>query len=587
MRPRQSSVSPLAPTLLRVRVWYAFILFVCSIFMVRLFYLQVIRHDYYQKAALHGQLKEYEIPASRGVIEAHDGERVVPLVLNEKRYTLFADPQFIKDPAAAAKATAGITGGVTSAYEEKMKAETRYAVLAKKLSKDQKEQIDALEIKGVGTREEEYRTYPQGSLAAQVLGFVNNDNEGKYGIEQFLDSELKGTPGRLKAITDAAGVPLVASKDNVQIEPKDGKRTVLSIDVSMQRQLEDILKAGLEAARAGSGSAIIMDPNTGAIKAMANYPTYSPAEYFKVDDAKAYNNDAVSSPLEVGSIMKPLTVAAALDAGAVQTGTSYFDPGFTRVGDATITNVEEVAGSGTRTMTDILQMSLNTGAVHVLKAMGGGELNDKARSVWHDYLTKHYQFGKPTGVEQGFEDPGYIPDPNKGYGLGIQYANTSFGQGMTATPLQMAAALSSIVNGGTYYQPRLVEQVADGEGKLQRKPPKAVRENVVSKDVSSELIKMMNYVVEKNNRPAVRSGYSVGGKTGTAQIAKPGGGYYDDRYNGTYLGFVGGDKVQYVITVRVNEPKIGGYAGSRAAGPIFASLSNMLIDNFGVTPKSQ
>lgn len=587
MRPRQPLASPSSIYTRRSRFWYGLLLGICSVFLVRLFYLQVIKHDYYQKAAQRGQLKEYELPAARGIIEAHDGDRVIPIVLNESRYTAFADPKFIVDPKITAEKVANQIGGNVAEYEEKMQADSRYAILAKKLSKEQKEKLDGLKLKGVGTREEQYRTYPQGQLASQLLGFVNDDHEGKYGIEQFLDSDLRGTPGQLRAVTDAAGVPLVSNEDNVVIEPKDGKRVVLTIDVSMQRQLEDILKAGLDAAKSGSGSALILDPNTGAVKAMANYPAYSPAEYFKVEDASIFTNAAVSSPLEVGSIMKPLTIAAALDQSAITAHTTYFDPGYVVVDNARITNVEEVGGSGTRSMVDILQMSLNTGAVFALKQMGGGEINEKARLAWHDYLTNRYQFGKLTHIEQGYEAGGMIPDPKEGYGLAIQFANTAFGQGLTATPLQMAAALGSVVNGGTYYRPHLVEQVAANDDTAQKKEPEVVRSGVVSKEVSVELVKMMNYVVEKNNRPAVRPGYSVGGKTGTAQITKPGGGYYDDRYNGTYLGFVGGDRPEYIIAVRVNEPKIPGYAGSRAAGPIFASLSDMLIDNFGVLPKSQ
>lgn len=586
MNPRNPIRPHFATSLTRARLWYWLLMVVFAVFVVRLFYLQVIRHDYYQKAALSGQLKEYEIPAARGVIDAYDGEQVVPIVLNEIRYTLFADPKFIIDPAKAAQAVAGVIGGNTAHYEQQMAADSRYAVLAKKLTKDQKTKLDKLELKGIGTREEPQRTYPQGALAAQLLGFVNDEGTGTYGVEQFLDDQLKGTPGQLRAITDASGVPLVANPDNVITEPRSGQRTLLTIDISIQRRVEELLKAGLEAARSGSGSAVVLEANTGAIKAMANYPSYNPAEFYKVEDAKRFNNAAVSSPLEVGSIMKPLTVAAGLDLGAVAPGTAYYDPGFVVVDEARVTNVEEVGGSGTRSITDILQMSLNTGAVFVLKAMGGGEVNQRAREAWHGYMSDHYRLGRPTGVEQGFEAEGLIPDPNEGYGLGIRFANTAFGQGMTATPLQMAAAFAAVVNGGTYYQPHLVDQLSDGEGEAQNKPPRVLRENVVSASVAQTVRDMLVYAVQENNPPAVRDGYNVGGKTGTAQIARPEGGYYSDRYNGMYLGFLGGDQPEYVVVVRVNQPGIAGYAGSQAAQPIFTTISNMLIDNFAVNPVS-
>lgn len=586
MRPRTQASRPALSSLPRARLWYGLLLAVFAIFLVRLFYLQVIRHDYYQKAAQTTQLKEYIIPAPRGAIDAHDGDSVIPIVLNETLYTLFADPKFISDPAAAARAAAEVTGGNANDYEQKMQADSRYAILAKKLSKEQKTKLDALELKGVGTREEQHRTYPQGSLAAQVLGFVNDEGTGTYGIEQFLDDRLSGTPGQLKAITDAAGVPLVANQDNVNIEPEAGARVLLTVDISMQRQLEEILKQGVAAAQSDSGSALILDPETGAIKAMANYPTYSPAEFSKVEDPAVFNNPVVSSPLEVGSIMKPLTVAAGLDVGAISPDTSYYDPGFVVVDGARITNVEEVGGSGTRSITDILQMSLNTGATFVLKAMGGGEVNEQARTTWHSYMTDHYRLGRPTGVEQGFEAEGSIPDPHEGFGLGIQYANTAFGQGMTATPMQMAAAFAAVVNGGTYYRPQLVDQLTDAGGAVTDKAPEVLQHNVVSEQVGATIRDMLVYAVGENNPPAVREGYNVGGKTGTAQIARPEGGYYSDRYNGMYMGFVGGDRAEYVIVVRVNQPRKPGYAGSQAAQPIFTSLSNMLIDNFGITPKT-
>ena len=334
-----------------------------------------------------------------------------------------------------------------------------------------------------------------------------------------------------------------------------------------------------------------MDPNTGAIKAMANYPSYNPAEFFKVEDQNLFNNANVSSPLEVGSIMKPLTVAAALQQGAIKVSDEYDDPGFFKIDNAVVENVEEVAGAAHRTVTDILTRSLNTGATWVLMQMGGGEINEKARVAWHDYMVNHYQLGKLTGIEQGYEAEGSFPDPKDGFGLNIQYANTSFGQGLTATPLQMGAALSSIINGGTYYRPHLVESVTDKDGKTTVKKPESVKTGVISDKVSGEIRSLMEAVVNRNHAvyklQTIPAGYSIGGKTGTAQITKPGGGYYEDKYNGMFYGFVGGDNPQYVIVVRVNEPKIPGYAGSQAAGPIFSNLAVMLINNFNVAPKTR
>lgn len=588
--PQYSRPEEFGVSLQRSKFLFGCIVFIGVLFIFRLFYLQVFRYQHYQDIATSRQLKEYKIPAERGIIYANDGNEKVALVLNERLYTLFADPKFTaKDSDKIAKDLSAIVGVDADQLKTKLETESRYVILAKKLTADQKTKIGKLSHKGIGIRQESYRTYPQGSLAAHVLGFVNNDGKGQYGVEGFLDTELAGTEGELKAITDVQGVPLVSDTNNVIKEPVAGDNLELTIDIGMQGRLEDILKTGLDNAQSKSGSVLVYDPNTGAIKGMANYPSYNPSEYQKIEDPGIFTNTAVSSPLEVGSIMKTLTSAAALDKGTVTANTSYFDPGYVIVGDRKITNVEEDGGAATQTVKSILQLSLNTGAVYLLKSLGGGQLNEQARNTWYDYMTNHYQLGKPTGVEQAEElsSFGYIPKPALADGINIQYANTAFGQGMTATPLQMAAALSSIVNGGTYYKPRVVETIKAADGSIKRSGPIVVRKDVVNSQTGNTLRSYMEYTVSKNNIPAIRSGYSVGGKTGTAEIAIKGGGYYSDRFNGTYIGYVGGDKPEYVISVRVNEPGIKGYAGAKAAAPIFASVSNMLIDNFGVNPKTQ
>jgi cell division protein FtsI/penicillin-binding protein 2 len=306
-----------------------------------------------------------------------------------------------------------------------------------------------------------------------------------------------------------------------------------------------------------------------------------------VTDLSYLSNAVVNSPLEVGSIMKTLTAATALNEGVVTPSTAFYNDGYVMVGDRKITDV--VNSQGTQTVETVLSRSLNTGAVWLLKQIGQGEINERARFTWHDYLTKRYHLGEITGVEQAGEAEGFIPSPeDTGYGINVTYANTAFGQAMTATPLQMAAAFSSIINGGTYYQPRLVDSYRDTNGIEHEKAPAIKQQGVVSANTSQQMITLLQGVAARNNPGAVRSGYIVGSKSGTAEIAKPdGSGYYADKFNGTYIGFVGGDKPEYVIVIRVNEPGIPGHAGAVAAAPLFKDVSNMLIDNFGVTPKTQ
>lgn len=568
----------------RIHLFYVLLVAVVASFGARLFYLQVLRNDFYSNAARSIQLKQFEIPAERGGIYAYDGTDIVPLVLNETRYRIVADPEIISDSNATAIALAPVLGRPAEDIKKLLEVDSRYEIISTKQTKEIKDKIDALKLAGIFTNEKvPLRVYVQGGIAGQILGFVNDDGEGNYGIEQYFNNELKGTSGRVKALTDKNNVPLLATEDNLSVDPVDGKDIVLSLDVAMQRQVEALLKTGLDNAKSESGNAIILDANTGEVRAMANYPTYDPAKFSEVTNAALFTNPAVSEPLEPGSVMKTLTAAAALDTGSVGAEQTYYDPSFFRVDDAVVKNIEEDGGATTRSVSDILQFSLNTGATWLLMQMGGGELNEKGRVVWHDYMVNHYNFGSVTGIEQGYEAEGIIPSPTDGFGLNIQYANTAFGQGMTVTPLQMAAAVASVVNGGSYYRPTFISGRLNENGNIEKQLPEIKHMNVVKQSTSDTMVRFMNNVIQNNNKTAAREGYQVGGKTGTAEIANPAGGYFEDRFNGTYVGYVGGDKPEYVIMVRVNEPKIAGYAGSKAAGPIFTSLSNMLIDNFTVS----
>ncbi len=583
----------------RTRWWYALLLVVVSAFLIRLFYLQVIRYSYYHHTALSDQLKEYQIPAERGTISAHEGDGTVPVVLNEKLYTMYADPTLIKagDRQRIADTVVSVLGGNAGGYVKQFGTQgSRYQILGEKVSAANKNKLLGYKFPGVGAQEQDYRTYPQGDLAAQVLGFVNNDGAGEYGVEQALNKQLAGAPGQLKAVTDINGVPLAANTGNILTQPTQGSNITLTLDAGMQRQLQQVLAQQIPGAKAISGSALIMDPNTGAIKAMANYPSYNPADYSDVTDSSVFTNATVATPIEPGSIMKTLTTSAALDQGVIQPNETYYDPARWTIDNFTITNIEEDGGPGVKSLQNILNLSLNTGATWMLMQMSqpgatqASQISQKGREAWYDYMANHFQFGKDTGIEQGYESSGTVPDPNTadgGYGpaLDLTYANTAFGQGMTATPLQMGAALSSVLNGGTYYKPYLVDSVRDANGKTTTTKPVVVKTNVVKPTIAPTLENLMEGVVA-GHFLHFPSQYNVGGKTGTAQVAKPGGGYYDNEFNGTYLGFVGGNNPQYVIVVDVIQPHIGTYAGTAAAQPIFVSLANMLLNDFNVTPKT-
>lgn len=576
-------------SLKRIRIIYTLLILIIGVFGVRLFYVQVIRYSHYKTAALQQQLADYQIPAERGLIEVHDGSQIVPLVLNQTLYTLYADPKFVADPHGYAEFVAGIIGGNVSDYEQAMRMPNRYDILAKKLTESQKNKLMAAKKPGLNVEAHSYRVYPEGDLASQVLGFVNDSGQGTYGIEQVLNNQLAGKPGLVKAVTDVNGVPLPASGKNVETQPQAGKNVVLTLDMTVQRQVEDALQSGLKSANSTAGSAIVMDVHTGAIVAMANYPTYNPADYTSVTDPLVFGNAAVGSELEPGSIMKTLMTTTALDQGTITPTTTYHDTGQVTIDGFTISNVEPLPGSMV-SIQDVLRLSLNTGAVHMLTTLGGGQINAQARNTWYNYLVNHFMFGKPTGIEQSYEASGDVPDPDNGNALDLHYAETAFGQGISVTMLQMASALSAVVNGGTYYQPHLVDGYMDATGNVHSNQPKVVKAGIVKPSTPAGIEQLMEGVFTSNHgiyESNLHAGYIIGGKTGTAQIPVNGG-YDPNNYNGTFIGFVGGDQPQYVIAILAKSPQLLGYeyAGTEAAAPIFGSIVDHLVDDGKVMPQS-
>lgn len=580
-------------SLSRVQIIYGLLIAVMAIFIIRLFIVQVLEHNTYKTKALSEQLKQYQIPATRGVIYAQDGGQDVPLALNQTLYTLYADPPLIKNVGLTASDISSVIGGDVNTYKsELLTKNTQYVVIAKKLSSNQNSKILSYLLPGLGTQSQDYRIYPQGDLASQVLGFVNNNGVGEYGVEQALNKELSGTPGRVKAVTDANGVPLAASNGNIEVAPKNGKSVVLTLNLAIQSQVENILANEYKATKSQGLSAIVMNPYNGQIVAMANYPTYDPANYQNVTNPALFQNAADTNPIEIGSTMKTLTTSAALNMGVITPTTSFYDPAHWVVDGFNITDIEQDGGPREQNISSILSLSLNTGAVWMLMQMGGGQIDTKGIEAWHNYLVNKFRLGSVTNIEQGYESAGYVPPVNLADpSIDLTFANTAFGQGIQITALQLIAALSSVLNGGTYYQPTLVADTINSNGQVTPNNPKVVERNVVKPTIGPEMIPLLENVVttyyhEGFSYMNFSSDYMVGGKTGTAQIAQPGGGYYPNTYNGTYIGFVGGNKIQYLIDVFNIKPNVPGYAGSYGGQPVFADIAHMLINDGFVEPKT-
>lgn len=583
----------------RSRIIFVVVAVIFGIFTLRLFDLEVIRYGHYKAAALSDQLEQLQIPAQRGLIEVKEGNSIVPIVLNQQLFTLYADPTEVKNVPHVAQVLSSVIGGSVSNFEQLLKTpHTRYVVLGRKLTQSQNKTILNYQFAGIGSQGQDYRSYPDGSLASQTLGFVNNKGVGEYGIEQAMNKQLSGKPGLLKAITDINGVPLPAAGNNISVPPVPGDNVVLTLNMGMQAQMEKILAAEYKSTKSEGGvSAIIMDPSNGHVLAMANYPTYNPADYQNVSSAKVFQNGVVDNAIEPGSIMKTLTTSAALNSGAITPNESFYDPAHWVINGFNIHDIKIDGGARQQNIASILALSLNTGATWMLMQMsqkGSTIINQQGIDTWHNYMVNHFQLGKPTGIQQGYEDPGFVPSDNPNQpAIDLKFANTAFGQGVQVTPIQMAAALSSVLNGGTYYKPSVVAEIIKPNGQVVVNKPQVVDRNVVKPSVGPELVPLMEGVVKAYlhggfsfmNFP---SNYIVGGKTGTAQIAMPTGGYYTNIFNGSYIGFVGGvpTKPQYVIVTYDIKPNITGYAGSFGGQPIFADLAHMLINEGYASPEN-
>lgn len=568
------------------------LLLIMGIFVMRLFYLQVLQHDYYVSEANKIHVQPFIIQPQRGELYAYDGDELVPLVLNERVYTVFADPSEIKNASNTHNSLERIIGGeLVKDSESLLKDESgkiRYQVIARNISRTQAEKIEKEQMRGIGLQQTNRRLYPEGPLAAQTLGYLDAEGNGQYGLEGSLDTRLAGKEGLLETVTDVSKIPLTIGSGDINKPAVDGDDLVLTIDRSIQLQAEAVLKAGLDRAKATKGSVVVVNPNTGAVMAMANYPTYDPSQYNKVEDYGVFQNGIVSVPYENGSVIKALTMGAGIDSGAVTQNSTFNDAtGCTQVEDRRICNVEEDPKSANATMLDTLKYSLNTGVVHIAKQMGGGEINRSARDTLYKYFHEQYRFGQLTGIEQIGESTGIIIAPDQQEGNNVRYANMVFGQGMDQTMIQTVAAFSAEINGGTYYQPRLVAGVKSVNGTVTKKEPVVVKEGVISPQASQQA----RDLIWQGRKTGFfgkfdRDGYMIGGKTGTSQVIDQKTGKYSDTDSiGSYLGFGGVDAPEYVIMVKVDDAKIGGYQGTTAAGPIFNDLNNWMLDYLKLQPK--
>jgi penicillin-binding protein (sporulation specific penicillin-binding protein) len=553
-----------------------------AIIIVRLFWLQVLNAQKYKALANNEQMKQYEIPASRGLIYAMNGNKTSKLVMNETVYTLFIDPQEYnknkKDEIISTlKQVAG--GNLVAGFEKLFDKDNRYQVLGKKLSRTQAEKIKDKKYSGIGFTPETRRVYPEGTLASQILGFVNSSG-GNYGIETSFNKQLTGKNGTLKTTTDVFGNSLMIGSNDVDIPAQNGENILLSIDRNIQAKTEKVLKTKMSEFGIKNGSAVIVDPSNGKVLAMANYPTYNPANYGAVKNASDFNNNVTMMPYENGSVIKALTMAMGINEGVASADGTYYNVDKVKIEDRTIKNAV-LGHTGQITFQTAINYSLNTGMVEIAKRLGNGTINKTARDKMYEYYHDRFGLGKETGIEVS-ESAGTVIPPDRAEGNAVRYSNMSFGQGMDTTMIQTATAFSSIVNGGILYQPSLIAGTVDSNGDIKKKDSVVRNSNSISSDSSKQMRDILVKARKSVNPPKDLPGYRIGGKTGTSETLVNGK-YVENQTIGSYVGFGGNNSPKFVIMVSVwSEGK--NIQGNIHAQPIFTEISNWLLNYLNVKP---
>ena len=561
-----------------------------AIIAVRLFFIQIIEHDMWVAKASDQHTLVETITPKRGEIYMMDHNEPVAVVLNQTVYSVIIDPAVTeKDKIKAALETHAknyITANLDEIYEIEG---LRYYIVAKNVPYTNAVEIAEEGISSVWLKEGNARVYPEGEMASGTLGFVNADGLGQYGVEGSLNTLLTGKEGTLKTIADVNKVALSIGKDNVKIPAEDGKDVVLSIDRNFQKGVEEHGMNAVNGTQADHAAILVMNPNTGEVVAMATLPNYNPANYGMVKDASAYINQTTEVPYEPASICKTFTYSAAINEGKMTPDTTYNNKHYEIVDGWKIWNAETRSKLyGTISMRDALYWSLNTGSIHALKLLGDNpeSITQAGREKLYDYYHNKFRLGQATGIEL-IEAEGYIEDPNEGWGRDSTYANMTFGQNLGITMIQTATAFSAVVNGGYWRTPTVVKGTLEN-GTIKSLNNEKVSEQILSAETSATMRELlMNNRSWKVRNGTDRAGYSIGGKTGTAQVIVDGS--YDSEMNnlvGSYMGFVGtaGELPQYVVMVKMwGEGKA---IGSGDAMNLFDNISHYIIDYFKIKPKA-
>jgi cell division protein FtsI/penicillin-binding protein 2 len=570
-----------------------------GIIISKLFIIQVIDHQQYEVKAQNQYGSSKTVPATRGTIRSSDG---YDLASNQPAYWISADPQLISNPADTAKkviqalavtsptptpADGTIIHQASSSANESVaqkqiqdltdklsNKKSQYVSIARKVESDRTQKVRDLHLKGLSFDLDEKRYYPEGTLASQVLGFVGSGTKGEdygyYGIEGFFNGELKGKDGSVELQADPNGNPIpVGTYLSQPVE--EGANITLTINRGLQYMIEDKLKKGVEDNKAIAGSAILMEPATGRILAMANYPTYTPSNWqdSTVQDKQLFKNDAIQDTYEPGSVMKSFTVATGLQLGIMTPTTTYNSAPY-KVGDDTI-NTADHKYYGTATVTEMLEHSDNTGAAQFGLLIGRD-----------NFLTWLHKIGldRPTGITlQGEANSQILPAADW---LPITLATSAFGQGFSVTPLQLLEMMSTIANGGVQMKPTIVLSKEQAGKTVQVKPEQVGR--VYSEATTQQMDSMLQDVVEKGefHRLALQ-GYHIAGKTSTAQIPLASGGYDPSNVITTFVGYAPATNPKFIMLVKLDKPAI--LNSALTVVPVWMNMATELFRYYGIAPE--
>jgi cell division protein FtsI (penicillin-binding protein 3) len=544
----------------RIRLLLAVLTIAFAGLLLRATWLQGVRAESLSRLGRTQHREAVTVPAGRGTIYDCKG---VQLALGERATTVYANPMQVPNPRRAAVAVERTLGLDADRIYPLLADRTRgFVYVARQADPAQAAALQRRKLPGFGFYAEERRNYPQRTVAAQVLGYVGIDGNGLAGLELQFDEELAGRPGKETVVKDPSGRVIEVERERREVPGRD---VHLTLDHSIQANAEEVLRDTVRKWSAKSASAIVLDPRTGSILAMAVQPGYDANRYPSVA-RDLQRNRTVTDTYEPGSTYKLITVAGALSERIVAPSTRFTLPYELQVADRVIHDAEE-RDTVNYSVAQILAHSSNIGAIKLAELLGKTRL-----SSW----ISRFGFGKTTGIDFPGESPGIVLPPAKWSGSTI--GNVPIGQGIAVTPVQMAAAYGAVANGGVWSRPHLVDHV-EGGGR-----PSLYRRRLVSAPIASQLMTMMKDVVaEGTGQYAAISGYQVAGKTGTAQKPDADGGYATGRYVASFVGIVPASRPRLVVLVTVDEPR-GAIWGGVVAAPAFQQIARFDLQYLEVPP---